>query len=122
MCDSKASVNLSSYLCSVMPWMQVLGIGRLLNLRMQLDRIELMLSLVRAYFLMVVMARSVPELGERLTLYDEIARGHGGCRYAETSLLAYNAVSSMPSSCLEEPTAAKCLHSTCLCKLLLWAS
>ena len=121
MCDSKASVNLSSYLFSVMPWMQVLGIGRLLNLSMQLDRIELTLSLVRAYFLMVVMARSVPELGERLTLYDEIARGHGGRRYAETSLLAYNAVSSMPSSCLEEPTAAKCLHSTCLCKLLLWA-
>ena len=100
--------------------MQVLGIGRLLNLSMQLDRIELTLSLVRAYFLMVVMARSVPELGERLTLYDEIARGQGGRRYAETSLLAYNAV-SMPSSRLEEPTAAKCLHSTCLRELLLWA-
>ena len=101
--------------------MQVLGIGRLLNLSLQLDRIKLTLSLVRAYFLIVVMARSVPELGKRLTLYDEIARGHGGRRSAEISLLAYNAVSFMPSSCLEELTAAKCLHSACLCKLLLWA-
>ena len=44
----------------VMAWMQVLGLGRIFNLSMQLDRIELTLSLVRAYFLMVVMARSVP--------------------------------------------------------------
>ena len=53
-------------------------LGRLLDLTTELDRLELVLSLVRAYYLMVVMARSVPEVIGRLPLYGTIHRGSYG--------------------------------------------
>ena len=53
-------------------------LGRLLDLTTELDRLELVLSLVRAFYLMVVMARSVPEVIGRLPLFGTINRGSYG--------------------------------------------
>ncbi len=57
---------------------QVKQLGRLFDLSQELDRLELVLSLVHAYYLMVVMARSVPEVIGRLPLYGMINRGSWG--------------------------------------------
>ena len=57
---------------------QVKQLGRLFNLSQELDRLELVLCLVRAYYLMVVMARSVPEVIGRLPPYGTINRGSWG--------------------------------------------
>ena len=54
---------------------QVKQLGRLFDLTTELDRVELVLSLVHAYHLMVVMARSVPEVIGRLPLFGAITRG-----------------------------------------------
>ena len=111
-----------------MLWMQVLELGRLFNFSKQLDRIELTLSLARAFFLMIVMARSVPQLSRRPTLYSKIPRGPDGqnmSRYAAVSLLAHNTVSTVHHHhlCLEEPTAlaANCMPLTSLCDFSLGA-
>ena len=57
---------------------QVKQLGRLFDLTTELDRVELVLSLVHAFHLMVVMARSVPEVIGRLPLFGVITRGSRG--------------------------------------------
>lgn len=76
--------------------MQVEELGREIDLSMEVDRIDLVLSLVRAYFLMVVMAASVPRLSRRPMLYGRIPRGPVGntLRQDSTRLLADRRVSS----------------------------
>ena len=64
-------------------------LGRLLDLTRELDRLELVLSLVRAYYLMVVMARSVPEVIGRLTLFGTISRGSYGHEESRYVAIAY---------------------------------
>ena len=58
--------------------MQVEEVGRTLDLTHEQDRIELVLTLARAYFLAVVMVKSAPRLDERPTLYSTILRGSVG--------------------------------------------
>ena len=58
--------------------MQVEEVGRTLDLSKVLDRIALVLTLARAYFLLIVMARSAPLLSQRPTLYSMIERGPKG--------------------------------------------
>lgn len=53
-------------------------VGRTLDLTHEQDRIELVLTLARAYFLAVVMVKSAPRLDERPTLYSTILRGSVG--------------------------------------------
>ena len=58
--------------------MQVEEVGRVLDLNKVLERIVLMLTLARAYFLLIVMASSAPLLSRRPILYSIIERGPEG--------------------------------------------
>ena len=74
--------------------MQVEKIGRTLNLTKEVDRIEFVLTLARAFFLAKVMVSSAPQLRRRPTLYSTIHRGSHGSetdRYTESSTGALRA-------------------------------
>ena len=72
---------------------QVKQLGRLFDLSRELDRVELVLSLVRACYLMTVMARSVPEVIGRVPLYGRINRGPRGCEeYRYFAVACWHAV------------------------------
>ena len=59
-------------------WVQVEEVGRTLDLSKMLDRTELVLTLARAFFLLVVMASSAPLLSRCPALYSIISRGPEG--------------------------------------------
>lgn len=64
--------------------MQVEQIGRVFQLTKEYDRVDLVLTLVRAYFLLGVMASNVPEVTGRVPLFSLICRGplgHEKSRY-----------------------------------------
>ena len=58
--------------------MQVEELGEVLNLANVLDRMMLVQALVRMYFLLGVMAKSLPRVPARPLMYSVITRGPKG--------------------------------------------